>query len=137
MRFGLMHDRDEAVAGLRAEGYSLRSIAKIQGMSLAGVQRALRRVAEKAPVDLDDHDGLDPLPLDDDSPPVGLVRFVGVAEFDERVEVFTDERGKRFNLLELYRHARIDGGVLFGQACKQVEAAGRGPRQKSGPSESW
>ena len=109
MRFGLMHDRDEAVAGLRAEGYSLRSIAKIQGMSLAGVQRALRRVAEKAPVHLnDDDDALDPLPLDDDSPPVGSVRFVGVAEFDERVEVFTDERGKRFNLLDLYRHGRVD-----------------------------
>ena len=133
MRFGLMHDRDEAVAGLRAEGYSLRSIAKIQGMSLAGVQRALRRVAEKAPVDLDDHDGLDPLPLDDDSPPVGSVRFVGVAEFDERVEVFTDERGKRFNLLDLYRHGRVDGGAVFRDACRQLEAAGRRPRRGDRP----
>ena len=133
MRFGLMHDRDEAVAGLRAEGYSLRSIAKIQGMSLAGVQRALRRVAEKAPVDLDDHDGLDPLPLDDDSPPVGSVRFVGVAEFDERVEVFTDERGKRFNLLDLYRHGRVDGGAVFRDACRQLEAAGRRTRRGDRP----
>ena len=133
MRFGLMHDRDEAVAGLRAEGYSLRSIAKIQGMSLAGVQRALRRVAEKAPVDLDDHDGLDPLPLDDDSPPVGLVRFVGVAEFDERVEVFTDERGKRFNLQDLYRHGRVDGGAVFRDACRQLEAAGRRTRRGDRP----
>jgi len=133
MRFGLMHDRDEAVAGLRAEGYSLRSIAKIQGMSLAGVQRALRRVAEKAPVDLDDHDGLDPLPLDDDSPPVGLVRFVGVAEFDERVEVFTDERGKRFNLLDLYRHGRVDRGAVFRDAWRQLEDAGRPPRRGDRP----
>jgi hypothetical protein len=137
MRFGLMHDRDQAVAGLRNDGYSLRSIAKIQGMSLAGVQRALQR-AKKPPIHLDDDDDslLDPLRLDDDSPPLGSVRFVGADELDQ-VELFADERGKRFNLLELYRHARIDGGVLFGQACKQVEAAGRGPRQKSGPSESW
>ena len=134
MRFGLMHDRDEAVAGLRAEGYSLRSIAKIQGMSLAGVQRALRRVAEKAPVHLnDDDDALDPLPLDDDSPPVGSVRFVGVAEFDERVEVFTDERGKRFNLLDLYRHGRVDGGAVFRDACRQLEAAGRRTRRGDRP----
>jgi hypothetical protein len=135
MRFGPIHDRDQAVAGLRAEGYSFRAIAKMQGMSLAGVQRALRR-AELAPVDLDaDGDALHSLRLDDDSPPVGSVRFVGVDELDQ-VELFADERGKRFCLLALYRHARIDGGVLFGQACKQLEAARRGPRQQSGPSES-
>lgn len=124
MRFGLMHERDQGVAQLRAEGNSLRSIAKIQGMSLAGVQRALQRV-EKVPLDLDDDDdALDSLPLDDDSPPVGSVRFVGVDEFDERVELFADERGRRFNLLDLYRHARLDGGVLFRDALSQLEAAG-------------
>jgi hypothetical protein len=115
-----MHDRDEAVAGLRAEGFSFRAIAKIQGMSLAGVQRAVRRV-EKVPVDLDaDDDTLDPLQLDDDSPPVGSVRFVGA---EERVEWFADERGRRFNLLDLYRHARVDAGMLFRDALRQLEAA--------------
>jgi hypothetical protein len=54
------------------------------------------------------------------------------------VELFADERGKRFNLLELYRHARVDGGVLFREACTQLEAAGRRPRrEKTGPSEDW
>jgi hypothetical protein len=125
MRFGLMHDRDQAVAGLRAEGYSFRAIAKMQGMSLAGVQRALRR-AELAPVDLDaDDDALHSLLLDNDSPPVGSVRFVGVDEMDRRIELFADERGKRFNLLDLYRHGRMDGGMLFRNACKQLEASGR------------
>jgi hypothetical protein len=126
MRFGLMHDRDQAVAGLRAEGYSFRAIAKMQGMSLAGVQRALRR-AELAPVDLDaDDDALHALPLDvDDSPPVGSVRFVGVDKFDERVELFADERGRRFNLLDLYRASKFDGGVLFRDAFRQLGAAGR------------
>ena len=119
-----MH-RDREVAGLRAEGYSFRAIAKIQGMSLGGVQRALRR-AELAPVDLDaGDDALHSLPLDDDSPPVGSVRFVGVDEFDERVELFGDERGRRFNLLDLYRHGRVDGGALFADAFSQLEAAGR------------
>jgi hypothetical protein len=124
MRFGLMHDRDQAVAGLRAEGHSFRAIAKIQGMSLAGVQRALRR-AEKVPLDLDDDDALNPLPLDDDAEPVGSVRFVGVDEFDERVELFADGRGRRFDLLALYRHGRVDGGALFADAVSQLQAAGR------------
>src|ERR1700756_1235422 len=120
MRFA-MHDRDQEVAGLRAEGYSYRAIAKIQGMSLAGVQRALRR-AEKAPVDLDDDDdALNLLSLDDDSPPVGSVRFVGVDEVDLRVELFADERGRRFNLLDLHRHGRVDGGALFADAVSQLE----------------
>jgi hypothetical protein len=122
MRFGLMHDRDQEVSGLRAQGYSFRAIAKMQGMSLAGVQRALRR-AELALVDLDgDDDTLNPLPLDDDSPPVSSVRFVGV---EERVEWFADGRGRRFNLLDLYRHTRVDGGVLFRDAMSQLEAVGR------------
>jgi hypothetical protein len=130
MRFGLMHDRDQEVAGLRAEGYSLRSIAKIQGMSLAGVQRALQR-AEKVPLDLDDHDdAVDPLPLDDDDEPVGSARFVGVDNFDERVELFTDERGRPFNLLDLYRHGRVDGGAVFRDACRQLEDAVRRPKCK-------
>jgi hypothetical protein len=125
MRFGLMNDRDQEVAGLRAEGYSYRAIAKIQGMSLAGVQRALQR-AEKVPLDLDDHDdALNPLPLDDDEEPVGSVRFVGVDEFDERMELFADGRGQRFDLLALYRHGRVDGGALFADAVSQLEAAGR------------
>jgi hypothetical protein len=132
MRFGVMHDRDQAVAGLRAEGYSFRTIAKIQGMSLAGVQRALRR-AELAPVDLDADDGaLHALPLDDGDPPVGSVRFVGV---DERVELFTDERGKRFDLLDVYRHGRVDGGALFRDACEQLEASRR--RLSGQPSENF
>jgi hypothetical protein len=122
MRFGLMHDRDQAVAGLRAEGYSFRTIAKMRGMSLAGVQRALRR-AELAPVDLDaDDDALHSLPFDDDDPPVGSVRFIGV---DERVAWFADERGRRFNLLDLYRHGRVDAGVSFRDACEQLGASGR------------
>jgi hypothetical protein len=116
----MMDDRDQEVAGLPAEGYSYRAIAKVRGMSLAGVQRALQRTQK-----LDDHDdALDPLPLDDDSPPVGSVRIVGVDEFDERVELFTDERGRRFNLLDLYRHGRIDGGALFREALRRLEAAG-------------
>jgi hypothetical protein len=121
----MMHDRDQEVAGLRAEGYSYRAIAKIQGMSLAGVQRALQR-AEKVPLDLDDDDDpLNPLPLGDDDEPVGSVRFVGVDEVDERVELFADGRGRRFDLLALYRHGRVDGGALFADAVSQLEAAGR------------
>jgi hypothetical protein len=125
MRFGLMHERDQVVAGLRAEGYSFRTIAKMQGMSLAGVQRALRRAADAEPVNLDD-DGaaLHPLPFDDDSPPAGSVRFVGVDQMDPRIELFADERGWRFNLLELYRQGRIDGGALFREAIRQLEAPG-------------
>ena len=71
-----MHDRDQEVARLRAEGYRYRAIAKIQGMSLAGVQRALQR-AEKVPLDLDDdNDALDTLHLDeeDDEPMRPLTR---------------------------------------------------------------
>ena len=69
---------------------------------------------------------------------MGSVRFVGVDEFDPRVELFADERGRRFNLLELYRHTPVDGEVLFADACKQLEDAGRSPRRETtGPSEDW
>lgn len=127
MRFGLMHDRDQDVAGLRAEGYSFRAIAKIQGMSLGGVQRALRRT-EKAPVDLDEEDdALNPLPLGEDVEPVGAMQVVGNDGLDPRIELFADEPGRWFNLLDLYRHTRVDGGVLFRDALGQRETAGRRP----------
>jgi hypothetical protein len=117
MRSTLMHDRDHEVARLRAAGYSFRATARTLGMSLGAVQRALRRV--EASVDLDDDDDslLNALRLDDDSPPVGSVRFVGVDETDPRVELFVDERGAFFTLLQLYRHASVDGGVLFASAA--------------------
>jgi hypothetical protein len=128
-------DRDREVAGLRVEGYSFRQIAQMMGMSLGAVQRALRR-AQQQPQDLDDDDDVARFPLDvvdDDPVPTGSVRFTGVDEFDERIEVFTDERGQRFDLLDLYRHGPVDGGALFGDACRQLEDAGRRPKQ-SGPS---
>jgi hypothetical protein len=54
------------------------------------------------------------------------------------VELFADDRGKRFNLLDLYRHARVDGGVLFRDACRQLDDAGRRPRrEQTGRSEVW
>jgi hypothetical protein len=120
-------DRDREVAVLQADGYSYRAIAKMLGMSLAGVQRALRRA--ETPPRLDDlsHDDEPPIPFDsvgEDPVPVGSVRFAGVDEFDERVEVFADARGGRFNLLDLYRHTPVDGGALLRDAIAQL-AAGR------------
>ena len=94
-----------------------RVIAARLGCSLGSVQKAVRRVqarrAERvlaAPAGVDDE-------------PVRSVRFVGADERD--VEWFADEAGRRFNLLDLYRHTRVDGGVLFRDACEQLEAAGR------------
>jgi lambda repressor-like predicted transcriptional regulator len=110
-----MLERDERVARLREQGVPFRVIAVRLGCSLGSVQKAVRRVqarrAERvlaAAADVDDQ-------------PVGAVRFVGVDEVDLRVELFADERGRRFNLLDLYRHTRIDGGVLFGDACRQLD----------------
>ena len=117
-----MLDRDEQVARPREQGVPFRVIAARLGCSLGSVQKAVRRVqarrAERvlaAPAGVDDE-------------PVGSVRFAVVDEFDERVELFTDERGKRFNLLDLYRHGRVDGLAVFRDACRQLEAAGRRPR---------
>jgi len=62
---------------------------------------------------------------DVDEEPVGSIRFVGFDEMDRRFELFADARGKRFNLLDLYRHGRVDGGALFADAVSQLEAAGR------------
>ena len=119
-----MLDRDEQVARLREQGVPFRVIAARLGCSLGSVQKAVRRVqarrAERvlaAPAGVDDE-------------PVGSVRFAGVDEFDERVELFTDERGKRFNLLDLYRHDRVDGLAVFRDACRQLEDAGRRPRRE-------
>jgi hypothetical protein len=56
---------------------------------------------------------------------MGSVRFIGTDELGPRVELFADEGGRRFNLLDLYRHTRIDGGLLFRDACKQAGTAGR------------
>ena len=39
---------------------------------------------------------------------------------DPRIELFADESGRRFNLLDLYRHARMDGGATFRNAIRQV-----------------
>lgn len=74
-------------------------------------------------VDLDDEDDGLELPLDDDGP-VGSVRFVGTDEMDPRIELFADERGRQFDLLDLYRHGRVDGLALFRDAVSQLEAAG-------------
>jgi hypothetical protein len=112
-----MMDRDEQVARLREQGVPFRVIAARLGCSLGSVQKAVRRVqarrADRTAASAD---------VDDD--PLGSVRFVGFDEMDPRLEVFIDERGKRFNLLDLYRHTRLDGGVLFRDACRQLEAAG-------------
>jgi hypothetical protein len=48
------------------------------------------------------------------------------------VELFADERGKRFDLLDLYRHGRVDRGALFRDACRQLEDAGRRPKPTEG-----
>jgi hypothetical protein len=58
------------------------------------------------------------------------VQYAGVDELDPRLELFTDERGRRFNSLDLYRHTREDGGVLFRDASRQLEAAGRLPKRE-------
>jgi hypothetical protein len=120
-----MDDRDREVAGLRAEGYSFRAIATMLGMSLGAVQRGLRRAEETPPDDDDGEVPTFPLDADDDDAPVGSVRFVGVDEFDSRVELFADERGHRFNLLYLYRFTPVDGGVAIRSAMAQLTAAGR------------
>ncbi len=117
-----MPERDAEVARLRQLGESFRVIAKRLGCSVGSVQKAVGRIKRRVQVeqDLDGvSDGLSGR-VDDEVPPLGSVRFVGV---EERIESFTDERGRRFNLLDLYRHGRIDGGVLFEDACRQLEAA--------------
>jgi hypothetical protein len=122
-----MMERDAEVARLRQQSVSFRVIAARLDMSLGSVQKAVDRVKRRAQAvkDLveDDDDALDPLPLDDDQP-VGSVRFVGVDEVDLRVELFADERGRRFNLLDLYRHTRVDGGVLFRGGLSAVGGCG-------------
>ena len=115
-----MLHRDEQVATLREQGVSFRVIAARLGCSLGSVQKALRRVqarrADRALAGSAD---------DVDEEPVGSIRFVGFDEMDRRFELFADARGKRFNLLDLYRHGRVDGGALFADAVSQLEAAGR------------
>ena len=114
-----MLDRDEQVATLREQGVPFRVIAARLGCSLGSVQKAVRRAhARRAERVL-------AASADDNDEPVGSVRLVGVDEFDDRVELFADERGQRFNLLDLYRHTRVDGGMLFREAWAQLEAAGR------------
>jgi lambda repressor-like predicted transcriptional regulator len=111
-----MLERDERVARLREQGVPFRVIAVQLGCSLGSVQKAVGRVeARRAERMLAVAAGVD-------DQPVGAVRFVGV---DLRVELFADERGRRFNLLDLYRHTRIDGGALFGDSMRQLEEAGR------------
>jgi hypothetical protein len=121
-----MLDRDEQVATLREQGVPFRVIAARLGCSLGSVQKAVRRAhARRAERVL-------AASADANDEPVGSVRLVGVDELDERVELFTDERGKRFNLLDLYRHGRVDGGALFRDACRQLEGAGRRPNPTEG-----
>ena len=117
-----MLDRDEQVARLREQGVPFRVIAARLGCSLGSVQKAERRVqARRAAWVLAASAHVD-------HEPVGSVRFVGVDNFDERVELFIDERGQRFNLLDLYRHGRVDGGAVFRDACGQLEDAGWRPK---------
>jgi hypothetical protein len=121
---------EEMIQELRDAGRTLRAIAARVGLSRSRVHQIVsagRPRQEALPLD-----------VDDGSPPVGSVRFVGFDEIGRRVELFADEAGRRFNLLELYRHTRVDGGVLFRDACKQLEAVGRWPRgEKTGWSEDW
>lgn len=121
---------EQMIHELRDAGWTLRAIAARVGLSRSRVHQmvsASRARQEALPLD-----------VDDDSPPLGSVRFVWVDEMDPGVELFADERGKRFNMLDLYRHARTDGGRLFDDACKQLEVAERRPRrEKTGPSEVW
>ncbi len=115
-----MLHRDAEVARLREQSVSFRVIAARLGCSLGSVQKALRRVqarrADRALAGSAD---------DVDEEPVGSIRFVAVD--DRGVEWFADERGRRFDLLDLYRHARVDGGVLSRDAWRQLKAAGRRP----------
>jgi hypothetical protein len=46
---------------------------------------------------------------------------------DGGIEWFADERGRRLDLLALYRHGRVNGGALFRGAIGQLKAAGRRP----------
>jgi hypothetical protein len=114
-----MLDRDEQVATLREQGMPFRVIAARLGCSLGSVQKAVRRAhARRAERVL-------AASADANDEPAGSVRFVGVDALEERVELFTDERGQRFDLLDLYRHGRVDGGALFRDACRQLEDAVR------------
>ena len=118
-----MLDRDELVATLREQGVPFRVIAARLGCSLGSVQKAVRRAnARRAERVL-------AASADDYDEPVGSVRLVGVDELNEFDDLFTDERGKRFNLFDLYRHGRVDGGALFHNACRQLEAVGRRTRR--------
>jgi hypothetical protein len=67
--------------------------------------------------------------VDADGGPVGEVRFAGVDPTDPRIEVFADERGRRFNLLDLSRHGRVDGGATFRNSIRQVQGYGTAPGQ--------
>ena len=85
-------DRDQQVATLREQGVPFRVIAARLGCSLGSVQKAVRRAhARRAERVL-------AASADDYDEPVGSVRLVGVDELNEFDDLFTDERGKRFNL---------------------------------------
>jgi DNA-binding CsgD family transcriptional regulator len=106
-----MMERDAEVARLRDQNVSFREIAKQLRCSVGSVQKAVERIKRRAQAAAealdDDHDAL-ALAFDHDEP-VGSVRFVGTDEMSPAIELFADERGRRFNLLDLYRHTRFSG----------------------------
>jgi hypothetical protein len=123
---------ERQIHAMCAQGWSGRAIARELGVDRGRVQRLLAasRRAAAATLDtgaeeaeLDDDAAL--LALDavagDDPPPVGSVRFVGVDA--SRVEQFSDEAGRPWDLLGLYRATRC--GSAFHDARKQLEAVGR------------
>lgn len=108
-----MLERDEEIARLRERGVSFRAIALRLGCSLGSVQKAMRRVQAR-------NAELTAASAESDHTPQGSISFVGV---DGGVERFADERGRRFTLLDLYRHSRFDGGALYRDAVGQLPPA--------------
>jgi lambda repressor-like predicted transcriptional regulator len=106
-----MDDRDQQAAGLRAEGYSFRAIAKRLGMSLGAVQRALQR-AEKAPA------------VTPSSVAAGGDPVVALLTNDDLAHLGVSA-GDVLNALDRYRFLGLPEGSAAGDAARRLFDHGR------------